>query len=89
MLQPVIRQAQGNVRYEDPHDPDVVHEPADVWVDSAELEWLNLPTAADTIWAAYECAGDCTASAIRHRDEIAAQVRATGLFEDVEIQSAN
>jgi hypothetical protein len=83
MLQPLIRQAQQNVRYADPVIPGKQWEPADWWMHNEEQVWARLPTA-QVIFAVYPCTGDCAASAIAHRDELAAELAKSGMDVTVE-----
>lgn len=85
MLQPTIRLAQQHVRYPDPVLGEArLWEPADWWMHSGELVWLNIPVGANPIFAVYPCSGDCNASAVAHRDELAEYVAGAGLDVTVE-----
>jgi hypothetical protein len=84
MLQPLIRRAQGRVRYADPADPGKTWEPADWWLHSEEQVWIQFPEGPQVLFAVYPCAGDCAASAVAHRDELAARTGAAGLDAAVE-----
>jgi hypothetical protein len=85
MLQPLIRRAQGRVRYADPADPSAKKwEPADWWMQSDELVWIHFPEGPPVLFAVYPCHGDCAAAAIAHRDEVAARTAAHGLNAAVE-----
>jgi hypothetical protein len=81
-LQQTIRTAQANVRFTDPAGPD--REPADVWMESDELLWLNIPVGPNPLFCVYPCDGDCTASALAHRDEVAGHLKAAGMDVDLE-----
>ncbi|MBO0819328.1 MAG: hypothetical protein J2P26_00605 [Nocardiopsaceae bacterium] len=81
-LQPLIRAAQGRVRYEHPDTGQLI-EPADWWTESDKLVWIGpFPEGPITLWAVYPCtAGDCAASAVRHRDDVAAHIGQPGLLD--------
>jgi hypothetical protein len=87
MLQPLIRGAQGRVRYADPVDPGKVWEPADWWMHSEEQVRIQFPEGPQVLFAVYPCDGDCDASAVAHRDELAARTGAAGLDTTIEPQS--
>lgn len=80
VLQPAVRVAQGRVRYRHPVTGALI-EPADWWTESDELVWIGpFPEGPMVMFAVYPCtAGDCAASAVRHRDDVAAHVAKTGL----------
>lgn len=81
-LQPLIRAAQGRVRYPHPVTGATI-EPADWWTESDDLVWIGpFPEGPIALWAVYPCAaGDCAASAVRHRDDVAAHIAAAGLTD--------
>lgn len=74
-LQPVIREAQGRVRYQDGGN---VVEPADYWV-ASDLRWIQFPEGPLAMHCVYACAGDCTASALAHQRELAEYLGKHGL----------
>lgn len=83
-LQPLIREAQGRVRYPDPEDPAVVWEPADWWIAADELLWIQFPEGPLAIFCVYPCQGDCTASALAHRAELTGYLRKAGVSVTLE-----
>lgn len=82
-LQPLIRQAQHGVRYADPLVPGKTWEPADWWMHNEDQVWSHLSTV-QAVFAVYPCEGDCAASAVSHRDELAAALAESGLDVTVE-----
>lgn len=45
---------------------------------------LNIPAGPSPIFSVYPCDGDCTASALVHRDELAGHFKTAGMDVDLE-----